>query len=351
MEELTDMPDIDMTYLRKILLDLLVIPSVGGDCDEAMKMVASEFADLGVTVTTTKKGALIGTIPGKDKKNHRVVTAHVDTLGAVVRRIKDTGRLSLLQIGGFAWSSVEGENILVRTMDGREYSGVILPEKASIHAFSEVVRETLRTDDTIEVRLDEDVATVADVRALGIEVGDFVFFQPRAVVTENGFVKSRFLDDKACIAMVFAAIRAMKASRKSLAATTHFYISNYEEVGHGVSWLPEEAAEIVALDVGIVAPGTNSSEKCVSIAARDSRTPYDLEFRKRLVDLAKKHEIDYRVDVYYRYGSDASVGTTQGFNANFACFGPGVDASHHYERTHLRALEESTKLLIAYLAE
>ena len=345
------MPGIDMTYLQKTMLDLLVIPSVGGDCDEAMKRIASEFEELGVKTSVTKKGALIGTISGKDKKNHRVVTAHVDTLGAVVRKIKENGRLALLQIGGFAWSSVEGENILVRTMDGREYSGVILPEKASIHAFSETVRETLRTDDTIEVRLDEVVSAAAAVRSLGIEVGDFVFFQPRAVVTANGFVKSRFLDDKACIAMLFAAIQAMKEGKKSLAATTHFYISNYEEVGHGVSFLPEETAEIVALDVGIVAPGANSSEMCVSIAARDSRTPYDLAFRKRLVELAKKHDIDFRVDVYFRYGSDASVGMTQGFNANFACFGPGVDASHHYERTHLRALEESTKLLVAYLSE
>ncbi|HQK25812.1 MAG TPA: M42 family metallopeptidase [Synergistaceae bacterium] len=340
---------IDMPFVEKFLLELLAIPSVPGDCEAAAERVRKEFDALGLSWRTTPKGAVVGVWPGQEAGDERLVSAHVDTLGAVVRQIKSTGRLKLLPIGGFAWGAMEGENLLVRTADGREFSGSLLPEKASIHAFSETVREAPRNDDTVEVRLDAPVSCKEDVEKLGIAPGDFVFFDPRPVITGEGFIKARFLDDKASVACLFGALRAMKAQGLSPRKTTHFYISNHEEIGHGVARVPDAVTEFVALDIGIVAEGTESSEHCVTIAARDSRSPYHLPLRRRLTSLARERGIDFRTDVFYRYGSDATIAVLQGADVAFACFGPGVDATHHYERTHRKALEETARLLVAYL--
>ncbi|HPF86112.1 MAG TPA: M42 family metallopeptidase [Aminivibrio sp.] len=344
------MMKIDMEYVLRLLRELMDIPSVAGDCRKILDRTEREFLSFGLPVKRTRKGALLATMKGRNDEEVRLVSAHVDTLGAVVREIKPNGRLRLLQIGGFAWTSFETENLVVRTASGRDVRGSLLPEKASIHAFSDTVRETLRTDENMEVRLDEPVSSPEDVRALGIEVGDFVFFDPRYEVSESGFVKSRFLDDKACVAFLFGAIKAVKDSGIPPAHTTVFYLTNYEEHGHGISCLPENTAEHLALDVGIVAPPANSREDAVTIVARDSRTPYDFAFRKFLSDLAAENNVPYRVDTHFRYGSDASLAAVAGFDANFACFGPGVDASHSYERTTIRAVEASGELLAAYLA-
>ena len=211
------------------------------------------------------------------------------------------------------------------------------------------MRETLRTDENVEVRLDEAVFTAEDVRALGIEVGDFVFFDPRFEITPSGFLKGRFLDDKACVAFMFAGLKALVDEGTVPAKTTWFYVTNFEEHGHGISYLPEKVGEHLALDVGIVAPPANSREDAITIVARDSRTPYDFEFRKFLADLAREKGLPCRVDTHFRYGSDASLAAIAGFDANFGCFGPGVDASHSYERTTIRAVEACAELLAAYL--
>jgi putative aminopeptidase FrvX len=339
----------DTQYVMALLEELVNIPSVAGDCRAIMERVKKEFVSLGLSVEKTRKGALLATMKGKSDTDRRMVSAHVDTLGAIVREIKPDGRLRLLQIGGFAWTSFETENLIVRTASGREIRGSLLPEKASIHAFSDSVRETLRTDENVEVRLDENVSSAEETRALGVEVGDFVFFDPRFEATPSGFIKSRFLDDKACVASLFGAVKALVETKERPARTTVFYISNYEELGHGISVLPHGVAEHVALDVGIVAPPANSREDSVTIVARDSRTPYDFEFRKFLSGLAAERSIPFRVDTHFRYGSDASLAAAAGFDANFACFGPGVDASHSYERTTIIAVEACCELLAAYL--
>ncbi len=344
------MNTIDVPYMLNLLRELIHIPSVAGDCREIMERAEREFSSLGLPVSRTRKGALVATMRGKSGGPSRVISSHADTLGAVVREIKPNGRLRLLQIGGFAWGAFEGENLLVRTASGREVRGSLLPEKASLHAFSEEARETPRNDDTVEVRLDEPVSSPEDVRSLGVEVGDFVFFDPRYETTGSGFIKSRFLDDKACVAFMFAAIKALRDGGTEPARTARFYLTNCEEVGHGISFMPEDAEEHVALDIGIVAPRTNSREDAVTIVARDSRTPYDFALRKRLCGLAAEKNIPYRVDTHFRYGSDASVAAVAGFDVNFACFGPGVDASHSYERTTVKALEACGGLLAAYIA-
>ena len=340
---------IDMQYVMKLTEELIGIPSVAGDCREILARVERECVSLGLSVERSRKGDLLATLKGERDDGKRMVSAHVDTLGAIVREIKPNGRLRLLQIGGFAWTSFEAENLIVRTSSGREIRGSLLPEKASVHAFSDEVRTTLRTDENVEARLDENVSSAEETRALGVEVGDFVFFDPRYEVTSSGFVKSRFLDDKLCVACIFGALKALVESKRLPARTTVLYISQYEEVGHGISAMPKGVEEHLAVDVGIVAPPANSREDAVTIVARDSRTPYGFEFRKFLADLAAERSIPFRVETHFRYGSDASVAALAGFDADFACFGPGVDASHSYERTTIQAVKACCDLLTAHL--
>ncbi len=339
----------DMKYVVDIAQEILAIPSPGGDTDRAVERIEREFASMNIPCRRTAKGALIAVLEGQSDLSARCAVAHVDTLGAVVRRIEDDGRLRILPTGGFSWCSVEGENCTVFTLDGRTYNGSLMPDKASRHAFHVEGIDHPRTDDTVAIRLDEDVNCVDDVVALGIGVGDMVSFEPRTVVTQSGYVKSRHLDDKACVAVALGACRHFVDSGKKPARTTYIYISNYEEVGHGTARLPEGVGEMVALDIGIVAKGTNSSERAVSICARDSRTPYDRGFVKELAQLAKSESIPYRIDTYFRYGSDASMAVGQGEDVRFSCIGMGVDATHHYERTHLEGIKANLDLLVAWM--
>jgi len=341
----------DRAYLLSFLKDCLSIPSVTGDTANGMERIRQEFESMGLCVHRTRKGALYVTIPGKNDEDQVLINAHMDTLGAIVKEIKSNGRLHVANIGGYSWITYEGENLTLHTRSGKTYSGTMLYEKPSVHNFPEDARETVRTEENMEIRLDEDVRSAEDVRALGIDVGDFISYDPRTVFMPNGYIKSRYLDDKACVAVIFSVLRYLLETKASLTHTAHFYIANYEEVGHGVSYIPEKTAEMLSLDIGTVGIGHNSDEHCVTICAKDSRTPYDFSFRSRLEDLARESGIHYRVDVHYRYGSDASMATVRGADVNFACIGPGVDATHHYERTHVDALYYNAELLLAYLTK
>jgi Cellulase M and related proteins len=343
--------NIDMNYVKDFMIEILNIPGCGGCTDVATERIKKEFDSFGIKTWLTKKGALVGTMEGECDDEQKLVSAHIDTLGAVVKDIKPNGRLKVTNVGGFAWQSVEGENVTIQTFDGREYTGTLLPEKASIHVHSDEVRELARTEETMEVRIDEDVHTKEDTEKLGIHTGDYVLFDPRAAITKSGYIKSRYLDDKACVAAMFGVIKYLKDNNIKPKYTTHFYISNYEEIGHGVTVIPEKVSEFLALDIGTVGAGHTSDEHCVTILAKDSRTPYDFKFRKKLVEIAEKNGIGYKVDVHFRYGSDASTSILQGFDVNYACIGMGVDATHHYERTHLDGVKNNVKLLAMYLLQ
>lgn len=343
------MNQIDMEYVLSLTKEYMDIPSVSGDTVTAMERIRQDFLSLGITPQATNKGALYGTLAGEDDEHQVLVNAHIDTLGAIVREILPNGRLRLAQVGGYTWCTYEGENLTVHTASGKTYNGTALYEKPSVHNFPVEAREAARTDDNMEVRLDEDVYTAEDTAALGIAVGDFVSFDPRTVVLDNGYIKSRYIDDKACVAVMFAVLKYLVEQGIKPRRTVHFYVANYEEPGHGVSYIPEKTTEMLSVDIATVGEGHTSDEHCVTICAKDSRTPYDLGFRRRLEQLARENGVDYRVDVFNRYGSDASLCVVRGADVNFACIGPGTDASHHYERTHRDALENTAKLLLAYL--
>ncbi|NLL36903.1 MAG: M42 family metallopeptidase [Fretibacterium sp.] len=338
-----------LDYTLKLTLDLLAIPSVSGDCDAALARVRKEFNDLGLPCRETNKRALIATWNGADDSRHRLIAAHIDTLGADVRLIKENGRLRLRPIGGLDWRSLAGENGFVRTLEGKEYRGTLMPDHAARHAFPEEVRNEPHTLDTVEFRLDVRTGSKSETEALGIHCGDLVFFDPRTELTDTGYLKSRFLDDKAGVALILGAIRQMKEQGLSPAHTTHFYITNYEEIGHGAPVIPERTVEFTAIDIGVVAEGTASSEHAVTILARDNITHYDRPGILQLKRLAEEHDIPYRIDGYQNYGSDASVALRCGKDLSALCFGPGAEATHHYERTHLDSLEATLRLLILHL--
>jgi putative aminopeptidase FrvX len=343
-------PAIDTDYLLNFLTGLLNIPSPTGLAEEGILFTRSalqEFEELELSMT--RKGALVAVWPGQNNDSPRAMTAHVDTLGAMVKEIKSNGRLKLTKIGGFAWNTVEGEGCTVLTLDGKRIRGSLLLEQASSHVHGGQVSDAKREDANMEVRLDERTTSADETRQLGIEVGDFVAFDPRVEVT-NGFIRSRHLDDKACVACMAAAVKAIRDAGLQPTQTTYLHISNYEEVGHGAAaGIPADVVELVSVDMAAVGSGQASDEFHASICVKDSGGPYHHGLSKHMRELAEAHSIAYKVDIYPYYGSDGEAFWRSGGDVALALIGPGVDASHNYERTHLDALVATTQWLVAYL--
>ncbi len=279
------------------------------------------------------------------------MTAHVDTLGAMVREIKSNGRLKLSRIGGSPGTPSRARAARSPPVPGGRCAGRILLTKASSHVFGAEVGELKRSEETIEVRLDARTLSARETLDLGIGVGDFVAFDPRVEVNA-GFVRSRHLDDKACVAALVSAVKTMSRGRAEPAHTTTLLFSNYEEVGHGAAaGIPADVEELLVVDMAAVGEGQNSDEFHASLCVKDSGGPYHHELSNRLRSLAEKNEIPYKVDIYPYYHSDGEVWWNAGANAAVALIGPGVDASHNYERTHTEALVATVKWVMAYLLE
>jgi putative aminopeptidase FrvX len=346
------LPEIDTPFLLDFLSRLLNTPSPTGMAHAAIDLTEAELkAFPGLRLSRTRKGALLASLPGEREDAPRALTAHVDTLGAMVKEIKSSGRLKLSRIGGYAMNTIENEGCTVFTSKGQKVRGSILLTKASSHVFAGEVNELKRGEDTLEVRLDARTSNEKETRGLGIEVGDFVAFDPRVEIA-GGFVRSRHLDDKACVACLVAAVKAMSAAGLKPAHTAHLFISNYEEVGHGAAaGIPAEVEELLVVDMAALGEGQASDEFHASLCVKDSGGPYDHALSNRLRALADKHQIPYKVDIYPHYGSDGEAFWAAGGNVAVALIGPGVDASHSYERTHTEALVATTQWVLAYLLE
>ncbi|MEW6288035.1 MAG: M42 family metallopeptidase, partial [Chloroflexota bacterium] len=259
------------------------------------------------------------------------------------------GRLKLSRIGGLQWNSVETEGVWVLTSTGEKIRGSVLIDKASGHIYGGEGGRTPRDEDHMEVRLDARTTSEKETRALGINIGDCVAFDPRVEV-RNGFVRSRFLDDKACVANLVAAIKSLAESGKSPARTVYFHISNYEEVGHGASaGIPSDVVELVTVDMAVVGEGQESDEFHATLCIKDSGGVYHEGLNKKLRALAEKHGIPYKTDVYPFYGSDGEAFWHAGGDVALALIGPGIDASHNYERAHMDGLNATTNWIMAYL--
>lgn len=340
---------IDTDYLTSFLVGLLNTPSPTGDAERGIAYTEAALRELGLETRRTVKGALLATLEGRSETEPRAVTAHVDTLGAMVKEVKANGRLALTQIGGYAWNAIEGEGVSVATEGQGTYRGSVQLNKASSHVHGAAVGETKREAGTLEVRVDARTGSAAETRALGIAVGDFVYLDPR-VETANGFIRSRHLDDKACVACVLAAVKAMKEAGEVPAQRTTLHISNYEEVGHGAAGgFPPDIVELLTVDMAAIGEGQASDEFHCTLCVKDSGGPYHIEFGRKLRRLAHEHGIALRTDIYPYYGSDGEALWRAGADVRVALIGPGVDASHSYERTHRDALGDTAKLIGYYL--
>ena len=339
----------DINYIVSIMKKICETPSPSGFTQKAMETVKEELESFGIDVNFTNKGSLLALIPGKNPMPTKALAAHIDTLGAMVKKIKENGRISFTPIGGYTMSSIECENCFIHTGDNTVYTGTVYSIKPSVHIHDDC-RTLERSLENMEIVIDERVSTADDVLNLGIQIGDFITFDPRFQYTKSGFIKSRHLDDKACVAILLGLCRHVVESKISLKNSVQILITNYEEVGHGASsGLMPSIKELLCLDMGAPGIGQNSSEYAVSICAKDSGGPYDFTLRNQLVKLAKDNNIDYKVDIYPHYGSDTGAAIRAGFDIKFGLIGPGVYASHSYERTHRDSIENTAKLALKYI--
>jgi putative aminopeptidase FrvX len=347
------LPEIDIQYLTDFLTALLNIPSPTGYTENAIRFTENALhAFPALQLKRTHKGALAAAWLGADLDEHpRGLTAHTDTLGAMVKEIKPNGRLKLTKIGGFAWNTIEGEGCTVFTAQGSALRGSLLLTKASAHVNGADVNDLKREDDNLEVRLDLRTVSAQDTQTAGVSVGDFVAFDPRVELT-NGFLRSRHLDDKAGVACILAAVKAVLDAGLRPAHPFHLLVSNYEEVGHGASvGIPAEVEELVCVDMAAVGDGQTSDEYHATLCVKDTSGPYSYPLSQRMRHLADLNAIPYKVDIYPYYGSDGEAFWRAGGDVALALIGPGVDASHNYERTHLDALVATTQWILAYLLE
>ncbi|MGQ7817798.1 peptidase M42 [Pseudomonas sp. A46] len=343
------LPDPDLAYLQRVLLEMLAIPSPTGFTDTIVRYVAERLDEIGVPYELTRRGTIRATLKGRQSSPDRAVSAHLDTIGAIVREIKDNGRLGLAPVG--CWSSRFAEGSRVSLFcDSRVLRGSVLPLLASGHAFNTQVDSLPVSWDHVELRLDAYSATRADCESLGVSVGDFVAFDPLPEFTESGHISARHLDDKAGVAALLTALKAIADSGQVPPIDCHPLFTITEEIGSGsAAALPWDVSEFVGIDIAPVAPGQHSSEHAVTVALQDSGGPYDYHLSRHLLRLAESNAIPLRRDLFRYYHSDAQSAVTAGHDIRTALLAFGCDATHGYERTHLDSLEALARLLGAYL--
>ncbi len=336
-----------MEYVINTIERLVNIPSPSGFTKEVIAFVEAEAGRFGYFGEYTNKGGFIITVKGKSEKAIGI-SAHVDTLGAMVRSIDGEGTLRFTLIGGYTVHSVEGAYCSIHTRDGRKYTGTILVKSPSVHSYDDA-RTLERAERNMLIRIDEPVKSKEDVLALGIQNGDYISFDACFQYTEGGFIKSRHLDDKASVAVILGMLKEISEQHAVPENTLKILISNYEEVGFGASWVPQDITELLAVDMGVVGDDLNGSEYTVSICAKDTRGPYDYEMTNHLIALSKENGVDYVVDIFPHYGSDVSAALSGGNNIRGALIGQGIHASHGMERAHRSGIENTLKLLKLYI--
>ncbi len=338
-----------MEFIVETLKELVNIPSPSGYTKEVMNYVEKKALEFNYQCEYSKKGGLIISVPGQEEDTLGL-SAHVDTLGAMVRSISSNGLLRFTLVGGFTLQSVEGSYCKIHTREGKTYTGTILSKSPSVHTYDDA-RTLERSEKNMEIRIDEQVKSKEDVLALGINTGDYVSFDPNFEYTKSGFIKSRHLDDKASVAVLLGLLKDMHEEEVVPRKNLKLVISNYEEVGFGASWLPSDISEFIAVDMGALGEDLNGSEYAVSICAKDSAGPYDYDLTTKLINLANRYGIDFAVDIFPHYGSDVSAALRGGNNIRGALIGQGVHASHGMERTHIKGLENTLKLLEKFIIE
>lgn len=340
----------NFNYYKMIAKKVFNTPSPSGYTKEIVKLITGELSSMGYNFNVTNKGNIEVVIDGVDNSKVVATSAHMDTLGLMVRSINEDGTLNVTKVGGILVPTLDGEYVTIHTRDGKEYSGTCLSTSPSVHVFKDASSKPRDVENMI-VRIDELVSSKKDVLDLGIENGDYIFIDPKTEFSESGFLKSRFIDDKASVCLILNILKVMSLFNIKPKYKTLVYFVNQEELGYGASAISCEIDEFVTVDMGCVGLDLSGSECKVSIAAKDSTGPYNYELTTKLVNLAKEYSIDYALDIFPMYGSDVDAAFRSGRDFKGALIGQGVSASHGMERTHLRGIENTIKLLFLYLVD
>ena len=338
----------DEEYVIETFKNLLNIDSTTGMYREIQNWAIGEIERLGFPCHITHKGGVLADLGGSG--DPLVLAAHLDDIGLMVRRINPDGTLNVCPVGGLYPVYCVGENVRVYNGDGQVYTGCVCRTPNSIHVTEEEIRTTIGDfRKNICVVLDMPVHTAAETRALGIETGDMIALEPRFVMS-NGYIKSRFVDDKACAAVLFNVMKTLREQNITPTRKVYAYFSCYEEIGHGTTWLPSDVKDILSIDIAPTGPDQNSEEHLVSIFAKDSRYPYHCEMTKELRETARNTGIDYVMDVFTpHYGTDGDTSVAAGYDIRHAAIGPGTANSHGYERTHIDGLKNTYRLILEYI--
>ena len=339
---------INMERLLQRLQELVETPSVVGYYPQIHALLEEFGKEIGVNITYDHRHTAYITLEGQNSDKIICYGGHLDTIGYMVRSVDENGLLKVRNLGGLSYTSTEGENVIIHTRSGKDYAGMIIHESHSVHVFDDA-REAPRDVDHMRILIDADVHSPEDVAALGILPGDPVSVEPRYMVTEGGYIKSRHIDDKAAVAVLLEAIQALVESGTRPACTSVFAFPIYEEIGLGGAYVPEGVDAYIALDIGLIGPDNHGDEKKVSICAADRHLPYDWELTSRLIQTAREMGLPFGVDTFYRYGSDASAAVVAGNNIIPALYGPAVWSSHGYERTHVEGIKACAELTLALL--
>lgn len=334
-------------YILKILKDIMAIDSPSGYTKDVIAYCEDEAQSLGFQTRRTNKGNLEILVDGQD--DYTVgFCAHVDTLGLMVRSINSDGTLAFTNVGGPLVPTLDGEYCKIITRNQKVYTGTILSNSPAVHVFKDA-KSLERSCETMHIRIDEIVKSKEDVEELGIQNGDYIAIDTKTTITKSGFIKSRFLDDKMSVAILFGMLKTLSQNQIKPQHNLLLMISTFEEVGHGSSYIPDTISELIAVDMGCIGLDLACSEYDVSICAKDGSGPYDYDITTKFIELAKTNQLQYAVDIYPFYSSDVSAALRGGNNIKGALIGPGVGASHGMERTHIQAVENTLKLILAYI--
>lgn len=332
----------------KLLEQIMNVPSPTGYTKNAVKFLQDYFKTLGYDSYTTNKGNLVVEVKGQSDYTIGV-SAHLDTLGLMVRSINSDGTIRFTPLGGPILNTYNAEYCTIYTRGGKSFRGTVLSTSPAAHVFPDAKSKVLG-EETMCIRLDEVVYSKADVEKLGIQTGDFIAIDPKFEYTKSGFVKTRFLDDKASVFILAETLRYMKENNITPKNNLVYMFTTYEEVGHGCSYLPK-CDELLAVDMGCIGLDLNCTEEQVSICVKDSSGPYDFDMTNKLIELAKKLNLNYALDIYPMYSSDGSAALRGGNNIRCALVGSGIAASHGMERTHIHGLNNTFKLVLEYITK
>lgn len=340
--------EFDKDYFINILKSIIEIDSPTGFTNNVIEYISSITKEFGFEQYLTNKGNLVISIDGEENSKTTAISAHIDTLGLMVRAIKNDGTLSFTKIGGPILPTLDGEYCKIYTKCGKILNGTILSNSPSSHVYKDA-QSLERNEDNMHIRLDEIDIDNKKLKEIGVQAGDFICYDPKFNTTSNGFIKSRFLDDKMSVAIVISLLKLYSENKIKPKNNLKVIFSTYEEVGHGLAHLPDKISEVLALDMGCIGSDLECDEFSVSICAKDSSGPYDYNFVSELISYAKKYNLNYAVDIYPMYGSDASAARYAGHDIKAALIGPGVHASHGMERSHIDSAKNTFELLKLYL--